>query len=91
MQNQELYNIAKKQLGQLLTETREKMGYSLARMAFLTELTLDELERIESGEIISIEYFLMYCKALDCNIWLAIQPLNSANNTKNLINYLHKN
>ena len=91
MQNQELYNVAKKQLGQLLRETREKIGGSLPQMAFRSELTIDELERVESGEIVSIEYFLIYCNTLDCNVWLALQPLSAANNTKNLINYLHKN
>ena len=91
MKNQEMYNSAKRQLGELLTEARQKAGVSLARMAFKTELTLDELERIESGEIVTIEYVLMYCQALDCNIWLALQPLGAANNTQNLINYLHKN
>ena len=91
MFNREIFKIAKRQLGQLLTETRERMNISLPKLAFKTGLTIDELERVESGEIISIEYFLLYCEALDCNIWLAIQPLNTTNNTSNLINYLHKN
>ena len=91
MLNQELFKTAKKQLGHMLRETRAKMGSSIAQMAFKTGLTIDELERIESGELVSIEYFLLYCQALDCNIWLAIQPLKSENNTNSLLNFIHRN
>jgi predicted transcriptional regulator len=70
-----------KQIGTVIRERREELGFSIMKTAKLAALTRRSIYQVESGEVnVTIPTLLRLCKVLDLSLSVKLEKMDSATN-----------